>query len=141
MTTIPQNCTWVGGVSPADLSEMNGGEGAACTAKPVTAQADAPRDGRHARKVRSAERILHACRASMRSGDFRPSVPAIAKAVSCSDRNVFELFQTKEKLYLEALRDEETQRAILTLVLRDSLPPQTEGDRARLLRAIVLGRA
>ena len=26
---IPQNCTWVSGISPADLDDMNPGEGAA----------------------------------------------------------------------------------------------------------------
>ncbi|HQS14993.1 hypothetical protein [Reyranella sp.] len=106
----------------------------------MTEAATPKRDGRHDRKARSAARIVQACRDFMQTGCFQPSMPAVARAAGCSHRNLFELFQTREKLLLEALRDEETRSAILAAVLKDSLPPQTEGDRTRLLQAIVLGR-
>jgi len=122
MTSIPANCTWVDGVSPADVPS--------------------PRpDGRRDRKSRSREAILSACRASMRSGLFRPFRAGVARDSGVTERTLFAHFQTHEGMLIEALNDAETQRAILALVLRDSLPPQTEADRNRLLRAIVLGRA
>jgi len=106
----------------------------------MTEAATPKHDGRNDRKARSAQSIIRACRDFMRTGCFQPSLPAIAQAAGCSSRNLGHLFQTREKLFLEALRDEETRSAILAAVLKDSLPPQTEGDRTRLLQAIVLGR-
>jgi len=98
-------------------------------------------DGRTARRARTAERVLTTCRDLMKGGALRPSVEDIAHAAGCSKRNIFDIFQSKEALHLEALRDEQTQAVVLAMILRDSLPPQTEGDRTRLLHAIVLGKA
>lgn len=119
--TIPANCTWVDGVSPADVA-------------PVT-------DGRRIKGQRSRAALLSECRQFMQSGAFRPPVEAVAHKAGYSREYVYVMFKTREAFYLAALDDEETQRAILALILRDSLPPATEGDRDRLLRAIVLGRA
>jgi AcrR family transcriptional regulator len=119
--TIPANCTWVDGVSPADVAPMT--------------------DGRRIKGQRSRAAILSMCREFMQAGAFRPPVEAVAHKAGYSREYVYVMFKTREAFYLAALDDEETQRAILALILRDSLPPQTEGDRDRLLRAIVLGRA
>lgn len=100
-----------------------------------------PPDGRNARRARTAEQILTVCRDLMKAGQLRPSVEDIAHAAGRSKRNVFDIFLTREALHLEALRDDETQRAVFALILKDSLPPQTEDDRTRFLHAIVLGRA
>ena len=122
MTDLQQNCTWVDGVSPADVP--------------------APKlDGRRTKGQRSRAALLSECRQFMQAGAFRPPVEAVAHKAGYSREYVYILFKTREEFYLEAINDEETQRAILALVLRDSLPPATEADRNRLLRAIVLGRA
>lgn len=97
-------------------------------------------DGRHARHKRSHAAILSACRKFMRGGSFRPTVAAVASWACVTPRTVFLHFGPNEAMLAAALDDAETQRAILALVLRDSLPPQTEGDRQRLLQAVVLGR-
>lgn len=122
MTEIPSNCTWVDGVSPADVPAPN-------------------RDGRHERSRRTRHAILSACRASMRSGIFRPSAAAMANEAGVSVRTVFDHFDTHEGMLTAALQDDETQRTVLALILRDSLPPATAADRARLFRAILVGRA
>lgn len=119
---IPANCTWADGVSPADVPSP----------KP---------DGRRIKGKRSRAAVLLACRQFMQAGAFRPPAEAVAHKAGCSREYVYMLFGGREGVYLEALADEETQRAILALVLKDSLPPQTEADRNRLLCAIVLGRA
>lgn len=122
MTTIPQNCTWVDGKSPADVPALNS-------------------DGRFERSRRTRAAILSACRASMRSGLFRPSAAAMAHEAGVSVRTVFQHFETHEGMLTAALQDDETQRTVLSLIMRDSLPPATDADRARLFRAILVGRA
>ena len=98
-------------------------------------------DGRNRRHQRTHAAMLEVARASMRSGIFRPSMMAVAKGASVGLRTTFDHFETQERMLVEALEDLETQTIILALVLNDSLPPQTNADRIRLLHAIVLGRA
>lgn len=68
-------------------------------------------DGRNRRKQLNRARIIEGCRRLMLAGDFRPTVPAVAKSAELCVRSVYEHFGNVETLYTEAL-DEETRRAI-----------------------------
>lgn len=108
----------------------------------VVTHASSPRpDGRNRRKDRSRAAILQACRRSMCMGELRPTAAAIAKQAGVSVRTVFDVFNGGgiDNLWREAL-DEPTKRAILALVLRDSLFPASAADCDRVVRAIVFGR-
>lgn len=96
-------------------------------------------DGRRRRGARTRDRILLACRALIVSGTLRPTAVQVGKEVRCSTRSVFDHFQSHDALLAEAL-DEPTRRAVLTLILRDSLFPASQADQDRLIRAAVYGR-
>ncbi len=96
------------------------------------------RDGRNFRKDRTRAAILQATRTMLATGTFRPTIAAIAKASGYAVRTPFEIFGSSDALLLLALDDEPTRRAILSLVLRDCLPPG-QADQDRLIRAIVMG--
>ena len=120
-TSIPSNCAWVGGVSPADLPA-------------------APAPCRRPNFERNRKAILSSCRAAMRSGTFRPSALDVARDANVSIRTVFHHFVNHEALLAAAIEDEQTRRTILALLLRDSLFP-SEMDCMRVVKAAVLGRA
>lgn len=96
------------------------------------------RDGRHLRAVRSRNAILHACRACMLDGDFRPSIVTVSMVAGVSKRSVFQHFTTLDELYRQAL-DQPTRDRIRDLVLRDCLPV-SQADADRLVLAAVYGR-
>jgi AcrR family transcriptional regulator len=101
----------------------------------------APKDGRHMRHKRSHAAILMACRDFMREGNFRPSIPAVARAAKVSVRTVFQHFKTHDALMKRALNHVDTQEAMLAWILGEQSGPLTNLDRDRLLLALVLGRA
>ncbi len=98
------------------------------------------RDGRNFRKDRTRAEILQATRSMLATGDFRPTMAAVTKAAGYAIRTGFDIFGSSDALLVLALDDEATRRAILALILRDTLPPQTEADQDRLVRAVVFGR-
>lgn len=96
------------------------------------------RDLRHARSERTHSRILLACRAALKSGDFQPTVRTIGRIAGAGHRTVWQHYPRIHDLYREAL-DEETQKALVALVLRDSAV--SDQDRRRLVQALVFGVA
>jgi AcrR family transcriptional regulator len=70
---------------------------------------------RNARSRRTRAAILTACRAMMAAGDFRPTVPAVAKAADCAMRTVFQHFHDVTALHREAL-DVRTRDNIVALI-------------------------
>ena len=99
------------------------------------------RDGRTRRSDRSKEAILAATRTLMATGRFRPAATDVRTAVGCCVRTIFQHFGSIEGLHMAAIEDEATCRAMIGLVLRDSLPPQTEADIRRVVMALVKGEA
>ncbi len=111
-------------------------------ALPLDTPAQPPRNYPDMRRVRGTarrDRILAETRALIVTGTLRPTVQAVAKLSGCSLRTVFMHFATHDRLLTAAL-DEPTRRAVLTLILRDSLFPSSEADCERLIRAVVFGR-
>jgi hypothetical protein len=94
-----------------------------------------PMDGRHRRSQASRDAILLVCRAAMQEGDFRPTMGACCKAAGRALRTGFEHFSTVEALHMEALKDDETRRSVLVLVLGGGA-----GYGDRVLQAIITGR-
>ncbi len=105
----------------------------------TTTPPEVPRDGRNLRKDRTRAALLTAARSMLVTGEFRPTMAAIAKAAGCSARAGFDVGGGIDKLLLLAL-DQPTRRAILTLVLRDSLSAISDADANRIVLAIVQGR-
>jgi len=99
----------------------------------------APLDGRSRRVDRSRAAILQACRALMASGELRPTMIGVAKQAGVSVRTVFAIFPTHDRLLTAAL-DEPTRRAVLALILRESLFPGSAADCDRVIRAACFGR-
>ncbi len=97
------------------------------------------RDGRNFRKDRSRAEILQAARSMLATGDFRPTMAAVTKAAGYAIRTGFDIFGSIDALLILAIDDEPTRRAMLALILRDTLPPG-QADQDRLLRAVLFGR-
>ena len=109
---------------------------------PLDIAAQPARNWPDQRRVKGAarrDRILAETRALIVTGTLRPTVQAVAKLSGCSLRTVFQHFATHDRL-LSAALDEPTRRAVLTLILRDSLFPSSQADCDRLVRAVVFGR-
>ena len=102
-----------------------------------------PRDGRHKRAEVTRAAIVQACRSLMAEGQWRPSMRACCIEAKRSTRAAFQGFKTLDALYAEALRDENTMKAIARQVLQDDgefnamYPLILE----RIARAAVFGKA
>jgi len=98
-------------------------------------------DGRRLRGERTRAKLLAACRAEMRRGNFRPPAARVAEIAGKSVRSVFEQFGDLNRLHQIAMAEEATFEAIVARVL----PPEIAtllslGQRARLVMALVAGK-
>jgi AcrR family transcriptional regulator len=100
-------------------------------------------DGRNRRSERSQEAILAAVGGLMRGGNFRPSIPVIAKSANVSVRTVYHHFQTIDELYAAVLKDVTVQKDMTLLIMGiDPIPADYETTivNPRVLHAVVYGR-
>ena len=87
------------------------------------------------------EAVLAACRRRMASGELRPSAGALAAATDLSVRTVFQHFNQREALLLEALQCPATRAAVLERLLAHEIAVDPQSELAqRVLSACVLGR-
>jgi AcrR family transcriptional regulator len=100
-------------------------------------------DGRRARRERTTDRMLLACRVRMRQGDFRPTVADVASEARVVVRTVFQAFGTREAMLRAALDDDTTRDAILQRILGADYALIGAPDEwlERIAQAAVFGRA
>lgn len=99
-------------------------------------------DGRNSRRARSREKIMAAVKARLFFGNFRPTIPEIAKDARVSVRTVFEIYKNHEGLISEAIKDQATYDRLLCILFDSEVPPWTIGSQTakRVLEAALFGR-